>query len=71
MGRKIIVGLLVVAVSALPVAAAEKVTFRGSDHNSIVGKLTNPKGKGPSPALVLLRGALEQDSYYDAFPGKA
>jgi carboxymethylenebutenolidase len=67
MGRKIILGLLVMTVTALPAAAAEKVTFKGSDQNSIVGKLTIPKSMGPFPTLVMLRGALDQESYYDGW----
>ncbi len=63
--RRIIAGLVVIAVTAVSVTGAEIVTFKGSDQELVSARLTRLEGKGTYPALVLSQGRLKNDTYYD------
>ena len=61
MNRRIVLSVLLAFAMATSAMAAETVTFKGKAQKGVepialTGKMTKPKGEGPFPAVVLLRG---------------
>lgn len=70
MGREIVVIILLITAGAMCAPAAELVTFKGGDQETISARLTKPEGNAPFPALILLHGCPVVEKYYDAWAAR-
>ncbi len=64
---QLVITVLVVIITVAGATAADLVTFKGEDQETVTGKLMRPEGKGPFPAVILLHGLDEMDKHYDAW----
>ena len=64
---QIIVAVLLVIITGAGAYAADMVTFKGEDQESVTGKLMKPEGNGAFPAVILLHGLDEMPNHYDSW----
>jgi dienelactone hydrolase len=64
---QIIIAVLLMITTAAGASAADLVTFKGEDQETVTARLTKPEGRAPFPALILLHGLDGMDKYYDAW----
>jgi dienelactone hydrolase len=67
MSIQIVIAVLAVMTTVAGASAADLVTFRGEDRETITGKLMKPEGKGPFPAIILLHGLDGMEKHYDTW----
>jgi dienelactone hydrolase len=67
MSIQILITALALFITVTGAIAANIVTFKGEDHETVAGRLTKPEGKGPFPAVILLHGFDGMGKHYDAW----
>jgi dienelactone hydrolase len=67
MSIQIVIGVLVIITTVAGATAADMVTFKGGDQETMTGRLTRPGGNGPFSAIILLHGLDGMDKHYDSW----